>query len=283
MPDMRRGSVQCLTSGQLHRMAYTEWGRPDNPRVLICVHGLSRNGRDFDVLAAALSCDYRVLCPDIAGRGDSDWLVDKSAYAVPSYVPHLLSLIARLDVERVDWLGTSMGGLIGMALAAMPGNPIRRLILNDVGPVLSAVALTRIGDYVGRAPHFLALEEAERYLRGVCPGFGPLSDAQWRQLTLNSLRPEGNGWRMHYDPAIGDAMRAQPLKTDMLLWPMYDAITAPTLVLRGVDSDLLSHATAEAMTRRGPCARHVEIAANGHAPMLMDPAQIGIVREFLVD
>jgi pimeloyl-ACP methyl ester carboxylesterase len=280
-PAMRRGSVQCLSSGQLHRMAYTEWGDAANPRVLVCAHGLSRNGRDFDVIAQALSRDYRVVCPDIAGRGESEWLANKADYQVPVYLQHMLVLLARLNVAQVDWLGTSMGGLIGMSLAALPASPIRKLILNDVGPVLSAAALSRIGDYVGRAPCFAAEDQAVAYLREVCPGFGPLTDQQWRQLTVHGLRRDPDGWRVRYDPAIGDTLRAQPLKTDMLLWPVYDAIKAPTLVLRGVDSDLLTHATAEAMSQRGPCARYVEIAATGHAPMLMDAAQIKIVRDFL--
>ncbi|GAB2879046.1 alpha/beta hydrolase [Uliginosibacterium flavum] len=282
-PGMRESGVQCLTSGQLHHMAYTEWGDPANPRVLLCVHGLTRNGRDFDELARALSRDYRVICPDVAGRGQSDWLANKNDYAVQVYVQHMLILLARLDVAQVDWLGTSMGGLIGMGLAALPDTPIRRLILNDVGPVLSAPALSRIGEYVGRAPLFASVEAAEQYLREVGPGFGKLSDDQWRALTVSGLRRDADGWRMRYDPAIGEVMRASPLKTDMLLWPMYDAIRAPTLVLRGVDSDLLTHTTAEAMSQRGPRAHIVEIAETGHAPMLMCAGQIEIVRNFLLE
>lgn len=280
--EMRQGSVQCLTNGQLHRMAYTEWGRADNPRVLLCVHGLSRNGRDFDVLAQALSKEFRVVCPDVAGRGESEWLHNSADYTVPNYLPHMLSLIARLNVLQLDWLGTSMGGLIGMNLAAMADSPIRKLILNDVGPVLSAPALTRIGEYVGRAPHFASLAEAEAYLRRVCPGFGPLSPEQWHHLSVHGLRREGEGWRVAYDPGIGEAMRSMPIHTDILMWPVYDAIRAPTLVMRGVDSDLLTHATALAMCARGPRARMVEIADTGHAPMLMDTAQIELVREFLL-
>ena len=279
---MRQGRVQCLSSGQLHRMAYTDWGDEANPRVLVCVHGLSRNGRDFDTLAAALSEDFRVICPDLPGRGESDWLINKADYTVPAYLSHILTLIARLGVEQVDWLGTSMGGMIGMSLAALPENPVRRLILNDVGPVLSAPALSRIGEYVGRAPVFDSVDAAERYLRTVCPGFGPLSDAQWRLLIEHGLRRDPDGWRTNYDPAIGDVMRAQPLKTDMLMWPIYDAIRSPTLAIRGEHSDLLTHATLEAMRERGPHAQTLEIADTGHAPMLMDGAQIERVREFLL-
>lgn len=281
-PVMRRGTVQCLTGNQFHHMAYTEWGEADNPHVLICVHGLTRNGRDFDVLAQILSRDYRVICPDVAGRGQSDWLGDKAAYIVPIYVQHMVMLIARLGVARVDWVGTSMGGLIGMGLAALAHSPIRRLVLNDVGPLINAQAICRIGEYVGRAPRFESIEAAEAYVRGVSAGFGSLSDAQWRHLTVHSLRQDGDGWRMGYDPAIGDTMRSTLGNASVNLWPVYEQIHCPTLVLRGAESDLLSAATVAEMTRRGPCAESAEIAAVGHAPMLMDPAQIAIVRDFLL-
>lgn len=278
---MLRRSVQCISSGRLHRMSYTQWGEPDNPKVLVCVHGLTRNARDFDDLARAMSTHCRVICPDVAGRGRSDWLVNKADYAIPAYVQHMVTLIARLDVEQVDWLGTSMGGLIGMGLASLPENPVRRLVLNDVGPVLAAQSLLRIGEYVGRAPAFPDLDAATAYVKLISAGFGDLSPAQWHHLTEHSMAPGVDGWRMRYDPAIGDVLRATPVDGDVALWPIYDAIRCPTLVVRGADSDLLSRGVAEEMTRRGPKAQFVEVPGVGHAPMLMDEAQIAVISQFL--
>ncbi len=280
---IRERQVQCIGPHGLHRMAYVEWGREDNPRVVLCVHGLTRNGRDFDDLAQVLADDFRVVCPDVVGRGRSDWLTVSKDYAIPLYMSDMVTLIARLGVEEVDWVGTSMGGLIGMLLASLPNNPIRRLLLNDVGPVISTAALTRIGDYVGRAPVFASIEAAEAYLREISAPFGPLSDAQWRHLTVHSVRPlEEGGFRMVYDPALGDAFREQP-EADIELWDTYDRIRCPTLVVRGTESDLLSLETLQAMRERGPQARTVQIAGVGHAPMLMDEAQTGLVRAFLLE
>lgn len=281
--EMRRGCVQCLSSGILHRMSYIEWGDAANPRVLVCVHGLTRNARDFDFLARVMADHYRVVCPDVAGRGESEWLRNKADYGVPTYLQHMLVLLAHLGVARVDWVGTSMGGLIGMSLAALPNAPIRKLVLNDAGAVVCARSLKRIAGYVGLAPQFASLAEAEVYMRQTFASFGELSDVQWRFLTEHSLRalPSG-GWRVHYDPAIGDAMRASPIMFDLNLWNLYEAIHAPTLLIRGAESDLLTHKTAIEMTRRGPRAELVEIPKVGHAPMLMDEAQIALVRDFLL-
>lgn len=280
--EPRLRSVQCASPHGLHRMAYTEWGDPDNPRVLLCVHGLTRNGRDFDDLARALAARYRVVCPDVVGRGQSSWLPVKAGYQLPTYVADMVTLIARLDVETVHWVGTSMGGLIGMVLASLPDNPIRRLVLNDVGPVLPAESLLRIGQYVGQAPVFSSYEAAEAYIRAVSAPFGRLTDAQWRHLTEPSVKQVDGGWAMRYDPAIGDAFR-DPQMADVDLWPIYEAIGCPTLVLRGADSDLLRPDTACQMAARGPRARVVEIPDVGHAPTLMDPAQITPIRDFLLE
>lgn len=280
---MRRRNVQCLGSGGLYRMSYVEWGAASNRRVLVCAHGLTRNARDFDDLAQALAPHYRVVCPDVAGRGESDWLPVKTDYTVPHYVSAMTTLLARLDADSVDWVGTSMGGLIGIGLAADPHSPLRRLVLNDVGAVITQGALRRIGEYVGRAPHFPTLDAAETYVRQVSADFGPLSDDQWHHLTVHSVIAADGGYRMRYDPAIGDAFRNGGQLTDISLWPIYDAIRCPTLLLRGAHSDLLLAETAAEMARRGPRARLVEIPAVGHAPMLMDPAQIEIVRRFLLD
>ncbi|OGA02059.1 MAG: alpha/beta hydrolase [Betaproteobacteria bacterium RIFCSPLOWO2_02_FULL_64_12] len=279
----RRETVPCASPSGWRRMAYLEWGDPDNSRVLICVHGLTRCARDFDALARELSGHYRVVCPDVAGRGDSDRLRNPMEYAVPTYANDMVALIARLDVEAVHWVGTSLGGLIGLALAALPGSPVTRLVLNDVGPVLSAAALERIGTYVGQAPDFPGMDAAEQYVRAVSAGFGPHSDAQWRFLTEHVVRRNpGGGYTVHYDPAIAVPFNAQQPPRDIELWPQYEAIRCATLVIRGEQSDLLTRETAAQMASRGPRAKVVEIPGVGHAPTLMHPGQIAVVRDFLL-
>ena len=212
----RRHKVQCSSPSGLHRMAYLEWGRRDNPRVLVCVHGLTRCARDFDFLARELAAHYRVVCPDVPGRGDSDWLKNPMEYQLPVYVSDMVTLIARLDVETVHWVGTSLGGLIGMTLAALPDSPVTKLVLNDVGPVLAAPALARIGAYVGKWPPLPTIEAAEAYVRNVHAPFGPHSDAEWRFLTENVVRKNPDGsLRMHYDPALAVPFAARPQDQDI--------------------------------------------------------------------
>jgi pimeloyl-ACP methyl ester carboxylesterase len=277
----RRRSVQCASPRGLHRIAYLEWGDPRNRDVLVCVHGLTRTARDFDELARALCSQFRVVCPDVAGRGDSDRLPDAMGYGVPQYVADMVTLIARLDVEAVSWVGTSMGGLIGMALAAQAGSPVTRLVLNDVGPLITRESLERIASYVGKAPTFASVDEAEGYIRAISAPFGQHSDAQWRFLTETWLRRNDDGtWRAHYDPRIAEP-RLVPDK-DFDLWSLYDAMRCPTLLLRGELSDLLTRDTAGEMARRGPRAKVVEIRGVGHAPTLLHPEQIALVREFLL-
>jgi pimeloyl-ACP methyl ester carboxylesterase len=279
----RRRSVQCASPKGLHRMSYLEWGDARNRDVVVCVHGLTRNGRDFDDLARALCGRWRVVCPDVAGRGDSDRLADPLLYALPKYVGDMVTLIARLDVEAVNWVGTSMGGLIGMALAAQPGSPIRRLVLNEAGPVVSLVSLHRIGAYVGNTPVFATIEQAEAYVRMICAPFGPHSDAQWRQLTETWMKKSDDGWRPNFDPRIAEAYRSAMPEKDLELWPLYDAVRCPTLVLRGELSDLLSRQTAAQMAARGPKAKVVEVEGVGHAPTLMHADQVSLVRDFLIE
>ncbi len=282
--DLRRRSVLCASRKGLHRIAYVEWGDPRNRDVLLCVHGLTRSGRDFDELARALSGQFRVVCPDLAGRGESDRLADPMLYGVPQYVADMVTLIARIDCEALNWVGTSLGGLVGMALAAQPGNPVKKLVLNDAGPVVARAALERIAAYVGVVPEFPTLEAADKYVRTVSAPFGPHSDAQWRSLTEHWVRqlPDGS-WRPHYDPRIAEAFRAGiPKEGDLEAWQLYDAIRCPTLVLRGEQSDLLGRETAAAMASRGPRARVAEIAGVGHAPTLMHADQIALVRDFLL-
>ncbi|MGC2518045.1 MAG: alpha/beta hydrolase [Burkholderiales bacterium] len=280
----RRRKLQCASASGLHRMAYLEWGERDCARVLVCVHGLSRCARDFDFLAAEMvSQGYRVICPDIPGRGDSDWLKNPMEYVVPTYVNDMVALIARLDVETVHWVGTSLGGLIGMTLAALPDSPVKKLVLNDVGPVLTAVSLDRIGAYVGQWPPLPTIEAAEQFVRAVSAPFGAHTDAEWRFLTEHVVRKNPDGTlRMHYDPAIAVPFNAQLPHKDIELWDFYDAIRCSTLVLRGEKSDLLTRDTAAQMAARGPRARVAEIAGVGHAPTLIHTDQIAIVRDFLL-
>jgi pimeloyl-ACP methyl ester carboxylesterase len=261
-------------------LSYAEWGAPDAARTVVCVHGLTRTGRDFDHLATALQDGARVLCPDMVGRGLSDPLGDPEHYALPTYVAHMLQMLDRLQLADVDWVGTSMGGLIGMGVAAS-GAPIRRLVLNDIGPFIPKAALERINIYLGIALRFATLEELEAHLREVHAGFGPLSDAEWRHLAEHSAsRGEDGTFRLSYDQRLGEPMKRGPIE-DADLWPVWDQIHCPVLVLRGAESDLLLAATAEEMTRRGPGAEVVEIDGTGHAPALMAKDQIEIVREWL--
>jgi pimeloyl-ACP methyl ester carboxylesterase len=277
--EPRHASFQALGADGFHRVAYTEWGRAGNPRVLVCVHGLTRNGRDFDQLAAALSDDYRVICPDVVGRGRSDWLRDSGQYQYPQYLADMAALIARSGAEQVDWLGTSMGGLIGMLLAARPGSPIRRLVLNDVGPFLPLAAIGRIRRYVGSDPLFADIDDLETDLRRIYSGFGALSDSHWRHLARHSAREAPGGYRYAYDPGIAAGLAS--VDADIDLWPVWQAVRQPVLALRGGDSDILDGDTAERMCRGPMPVRLVEFAGVGHAPALMDAGQIDAVRDWL--
>jgi pimeloyl-ACP methyl ester carboxylesterase len=279
--------VQCLDTRGLHRMAYWQWGDPAHRHVVVCAHGLSRQGRDFDTLARDLAADCRVICPDVVGRGRSDRLADPMGYAIPAYVADMVTLVARLDVEQVDWVGTSMGGLIGLGLAALANTPVRRLVLNDVGPAIEPAALQRIGSYLGQPVRWATLDEAADALWAISQGFGPHTREQWLELTRPQLvaAPDG-GFVPHYDPAIAVPFRAVTPEIaragEAALWQSYDRVRAPSLLLRGAESDLLSPATAQAMSGRGPKARLVEFAGVGHAPMLVQPEQRAVVRDFLL-
>jgi pimeloyl-ACP methyl ester carboxylesterase len=277
---MRQGAVLGLSPAGFHRVAYTEWGDPANSRVVVCCHGLTRNGRDFDALAADLERDFRVVCPDIVGRGASDWLKDPAHYGYPQYCADMSVLIARLAVPDLLWVGTSMGGLIGMTLAAQTGSPIRRLVINDVGPFVPKAALLRIADYVGLDNRFSSLDAVENHLRKVLAPFGPLTDAQWRHLVEHGHRRREDGtFALSYDPAIAGNVKLAVQDWD--LWPLWDRVSCPTLVIRGAQSDLLLPETAAEMTQRGPHAECVTWEGMGHAPALMAPEQIAAVRQWL--
>ena len=275
------GAFSALEPHGFHRVHYTEWGAADNPHVVVCVHGLTRNGRDFDLLAQRLSDRCRVICPDVARRGLSEPLTHPQDYGYPLYLADMAALIARSGAERVDWVGTSMGGLIGMLLAAQPGTPLRRLVMNDVGPFVPKAALERLAGYVGQDPRFDTLEAVERYLRQIFAPFGPLTDEQWQHLAQHSaLRLDNGRYALAYDPAIGNAFQG-PLQ-DVDLRAVWKAIRAPVLILRGAESDLLLAATAREMIESAPSgSKLLEFAGIGHAPALMASDQIEAVEAFL--
>ena len=285
MTEPRLNHVQCLDSRGLHRMAYWEWGDPAQRHVVVCVHGLTRQGRDFDTLARDLAGSRRVVCPDVVGRGESDWLADPAGYHVPAYVADMVTLLARLNADHVDWVGTSMGGLIGLGVASLPGSPVRRLVINDIGPVIEPASLQRIGTYLGQPAHWRTLEEAADALQVISHGFGPHTRRQWLALSRPQLVADGDGFKLRYDPGIAVPFKSATPEmvalSEALLWQAYDRLQCPTLLLRGADSDLLSPATARAMTERGPRARLVEFAGVGHAPTLVQDEQRAAVREFL--
>ena len=279
----RAASIRYLLAGKFRKLALQEWGDADAP-VVVCVHGLTRNGHDFDALARDLAGSYRVICPDLPGRGHSDWLDDPMLYQAQHYVTALAHLLARIGRD-VAWVGTSLGGICGMVVAATDGAPISRLVLNDVGPFIPADALRRIRDYMlasGASPamsRFPDIEAVERHLRLVHAPFGPLSDAQWAELARNSARtlPDGR-FTMHYDPRIGEPLRGHdPVDVDM--WAFWDKISVPRLVIRGETSDILLPETLARMAISGAEVRVV--AETGHAPALLDPAQIEAIRSFL--
>ncbi len=281
---MNSDTVLGLNSKGFHRMHYYDWGDPENSRVVICVHGLTRNGRDFDFLAQALSRDFRIVCPDVAGRGRSDWLESKQDYGYAQYMADMTALLARVTAgaeKTIYWVGTSMGGLLGIIMAAMPKNPIRKLVVNDAGMLVPKAALERLALYVGKDPRFATLDALEAHVRHISAPFGALSDEQWRHLTVHSAKQHADGtWGFRYDPAIANAFSGE--LNDIDLSAYWDAVRCPTLLLRGADSDILLRATAEAMTQRGPKVTLVEFQAVGHAPMLMLDEQITAVRDFLL-
>ena len=313
MPDEpRHNDFLSLGPHGFHRVAYTEWGNPDGRHIVVCVHGLTRNSRDFDELAAALAArGCRVVCMDVVGRGDSDWLEHKEDYGFAQYLADAAALLARLTApaprvsllrrlqgasegQRIDWVGTSMGGLIGMMIAAKPNSPIRRLVLNDVGPLVPWPALARLKIASrGVGMRFASIEDVERHLRETCAPFGPLADGQWRRLAEHGSRRGKNGaYTLACDPAVVNAHRrggnaGVEFGSDYLfgidLWPVWDAVECPTLVTRGAESDLLLESTARQMRERGPQVRLVEFAGIGHAPWLKSEDQIGAVRDFVLE
>jgi pimeloyl-ACP methyl ester carboxylesterase len=278
--SMVEKSYLSLGTYGFHKIGYSEGGR--GARACICVHGLTRNGRDFDALCEVMQADCRLVCPDLPGRGRSHWLPVPTEYRPPAYLNDMSALIARLDVEQLDWIGTSLGGLLGMMLAAQPNSPIRRLVINDIGAFVAKAALQRIAGYVGTDPLFKDLDALEAYLREVHSPFGPLTDAQWRHLARSSARqdPQGGGLRLHYDPGLATPFK-EGFSEDVDLWAVWERISCPVLILRGAESDILLAETAKEMLTRGPEAELIEFPEIGHAPTLMDGVQIEAVRAWL--
>jgi pimeloyl-ACP methyl ester carboxylesterase len=278
--EPRRNEIRSLSPHGFHRVVYFEWGDPAQSHVVICVHGVGRNARDFDVLGEALSSTHRVLAVDMPGRGESDWLTDPNDYVFPTYLTTLIALIARSGAQTVDWVGTSMGGLLGIVVAAQPKSPIGRLVINDVGPTIEPAAIERIRSYFGTDPTFATYAEIEQYIRTISAPFGPLTDAQWDHVTRTNVRQRADGrWGLAYDPGIAVPFRSSAAPPD--LWGLWDAIRVPTLVLRGAKSDLLSATTAGEMVRRGPKPTLIEFPDVGHAPMLLSAGQIDPVLRFI--
>jgi pimeloyl-ACP methyl ester carboxylesterase len=288
-PTPRFDEVKAVGPHGIVRVAYAEWGPKDAERVVVCVHGLTRNSRDFDFLARRLAQrGLRVIAPDLPGRGKSAWVAAASDYATPLYLAAMNTMIARSGAKAVDWIGTSLGGHVGMEMAALKGAPIRRLVLNDFGARVGGVALQRIASYMRMKRHFESIEELEAHFRSIHAPFGHLSDAQWRHLAEHSaVKTEEGDYRQHYDPAIGRAF-AWPMMVDIALWNIWDQVSCPVLILRGEDSDLLHASTVRDMQKRGIAGKNglvraVEVRDVGHAPALMNDAQITIIEEFLAD
>lgn len=290
MPRHHRYNAPDLVNADIapsvHQIAYTEWGDSSNPKVLVCVHGLTRNSRDFDHLASALEQDYRVLCIDVAGRGKSEWLSNPTHYNYVTYVADILALLKHLEITQVDWVGTSMGGLIAMVLAAGYPDIIGKLVLNDIGPFIPALTLRRISRYVAVTPEFSDLEGVEKHLRTILAPFGIKQDAHWRHISEHSIIKKENGRLiLAYDPAIASAFKSPANNheiVDIDLWAFWEKITAKVLVLRGALSDALLAETAAKMTITGPRAKVVEFDGIGHAPALMEDDQIKVVKEWLL-
>ena len=295
--------VACPHPEGQHRMGFWRWGDAQAAHVVVCVHGLTRQGRDFDRLAQALVTrsehPVQVICPDVVGRGRSDWLAEPAGYQIPQYAGDMLAMLAQVQtqmgvnqpLQTLDWVGTSMGGLIGMVLAGQPGlplpAPIRRLVLNDVGPAIAWGSVQRMQIYVGQYGQYRDLDEAAAALRALSPGFGHVPADVWREMSAHMLRPGTDGAvTLHYDPAIGLPVRALTPEAaaagEAALWALYDQIQAKTLLIRGQESDLLTPETATAMTQRGPHAQLDTWPGFGHAPTLTGDDQIEVVAEFLL-
>ncbi|GHA60739.1 alpha/beta hydrolase [Amylibacter ulvae] len=277
--------VMGLNFNGFHRIKYLDWGNHDDGAdTLVCVHGVTRNGHDFDNLAERLCKKYRVICPDVVGRGESDHLINGEGYDYLQYNADMNVLLARLNAPKVDWLGTSMGGIIGMVLASLPQTPIRRLILNDIGPEIRRDSLVEIGEYIGRSGEFRNRKDLENYMRKIYAEFHPMSDDDWAHMVEHaSVRTRTGKYRLRMDPAIGDAFRSQISLFDLDMWDTWEKIQCPVLILRGENSKFFSKDTAEKMLERHPNASLVEFADAGHTPTLRNKEQMDVIEKWLKD
>lgn len=262
-----------------HQMAYVDWQSPTAKKTMVCVHGLTRNGRDFDYLAQEIGKDYRVLAPDMAGRGKSEWLKDKSSYHYGTYVADMITFFDKLQLKDVSWVGTSMGGLIGMVMAATYPEYVKKLVMNDIGPFIPESALKRLGEYVGKEVSFDTIEDAEKYMEAILAPWGITDRWHWRHIAEDSFRPAAGKLVLNYDPDIKQAFFA--VDGDLDMWDLWAQVKCPVLVLRGGNSDLLTSATAERMKNSRPNVEVVEFPNIGHAPALMAKDQISKVKAWL--
>ena len=278
----REGSVRCLSDAGFHRLSYTEWGSPDAARTVVCVHGLTRHRGDFQPLARALAGDRRVVCPDLAGRGASDWLPDPGDYHIAQYNCDLTAVMAATGCAEVDWIGTSLGGLCGIMMAGMANSPIRRLVINDIAPEVPRPALRRVGAYLSEPLRFADHDAAEAHMRAAYGGFGPMTDDDWRHMARTGVQLGDDGlYAPHYDPAIGANFRCYWLLYSFNIWSYWKRIACPILILRGTDSDFLTPELLARMLEHQPQAQVLEIAGVGHTPTLATPGQIDPIRAWL--
>ena len=269
------------------RLNYLEWGDADefkHQETLFCVHGLTRNARDFDYFAGKMCGNYRIVCPDVVGRGDSDHIVTAEGYNYLQYNSDMNALIARLGVTEINWIGTSMGGIIGMVLAAQPQSPIRRLVVNDIGPEVHRDALMSIADYIGRSEEFRSVDEVEQYLRKIYPEFAPMTDEDWSHMAkYSSRRTKSGSFRMKVDNRVGEAFRDSISYFNVDMWETWEQITCPVLVLRGAESSFLSKEVAEKMLTCGPETTLVEFENTGHTPTLRNDEQVDVIKNWLAN
>ena len=263
-----------------HKIHYLEWGERDNPKVIVCVHGLSRNARDFDFLASKLSEDYRVISVDMPGRGRSHNFTEAKFYNFTQYITDLVAMISRLNIESLDWIGTSMGGLLGMIIASQNNTPIKRLILNDIGPFVSAESMVRIRNYIGICPNLRSFEQAQKYISQILKPFGNLSDEMWHHLTLHGTTQLVDGsYVLSYDPKIASAFAESPKDID--LWNFWNNIHCPILLLRGEKSEILTREIVSQMQNSNKSMIFTEFLDTGHAPSLMEDNQIMTIKHWL--
>lgn len=297
---MKKDYILGLSEEGFHRIAYTEWGNPNPDKApLLCVHGLTRNGRDFDALAHYFSNKaYHVFCPDIVGRGDSDWFSNPLHYTYEQYVADMTNMIARMNAREVNWLGTSMGGLIGMVLASLPKTPIRRLILNDVGPQIPLKAITRLAKYAGKDPDFVSMEAAKQYLKTIYADFGELTDEEWQHLTETSVKEIT---KTRYVTKLDHGVKIAPAKSklawrsllhphkalegilfDIEMWHIWRKVSCPVLVIHGKKSDILTTNTINKMKEIHANVTVIQIDDAGHAPALLHPSQHEMIYQWLI-